>query len=95
MSKGIVVDHKDSGVRYAISLHNFNEKIHTFVRDLLPHETVRGFQPKARKSLTPAELEQPKHSPHAPEESAPTTEQPATGAAPATEGSAPADTEGK
>lgn len=102
--KGIVVDHKESGVRYAISAHNFNEKIHTFVRNLFPHESVLGFKPKAKAQLTKAELEEPKHSPHAPEQAtasqppaeAPQTEQPPTEqAAPETEGSAPADTEGQ
>lgn len=51
MSKGIVVDHKESGVRYAISEHNFNEKVHTRVRDLKPGETVLGFSPKGKIDL--------------------------------------------
>ena len=25
---GIVVDHKETGVRYAVSDHNFNQKVH-------------------------------------------------------------------
>jgi hypothetical protein len=49
MSTGIVVDHKETGVRYAISEHNFNDKIHKYVRDLKPGETVRGFQPKLKR----------------------------------------------
>jgi hypothetical protein len=53
MSRGIVVDHKESGVRYAISEKNFNGKVHTKVRALNPGETVLGFQPK-RKPETPA-----------------------------------------
>jgi hypothetical protein len=43
---GYVVDHKTSPVRYAVSADNFNEKIHTKVRDLKPSETVLGFRPK-------------------------------------------------
>lgn len=45
--RGFVVDHKESKVRYAVSAHNFNEKIHDKVRPLKQHETVRGFTPKA------------------------------------------------
>ena len=45
-SHGIVVDHKESGVRYAVSDRNYNEKIHRKVRDLRPGETVLGYQPK-------------------------------------------------
>lgn len=48
MSNGIVVDHKESGVRYAISERNFNPKVHKKVRDLNPGETVRGFTPKGK-----------------------------------------------
>ena len=44
--RGFVVDHKESGVRYAVSPQNFNSKIHTKVRDLEQHETVLGFLPK-------------------------------------------------
>lgn len=44
--RGIVVDHKESGVRYAISESNFNPKLHRKVRPLLPTETVHGYQPK-------------------------------------------------
>lgn len=48
---GIVVDHKESGVRYAVSDKNYNEKIHRKVRDLKPGETVRAFQPLRREAL--------------------------------------------
>jgi hypothetical protein len=51
MSKGIVVDHKESGVRYAISETNFNKKVHTKVRDLRPGETVIGFRPLRKSTL--------------------------------------------
>jgi len=50
MAKGIVVDHKDSGVRYAISEHNFNPKVHKRVRDLQPGETVLGYSPRRKES---------------------------------------------
>lgn len=45
-SHGIVVEHKESGVRYAISDSNYNEKAHRKVRDLRPGETVLGYRPK-------------------------------------------------
>jgi len=51
MSRGIVVDHKDSGVRYAVSEANYNSKIHKKVRDLKPGETVQGFRPLRREAL--------------------------------------------
>ena len=51
MSQGIVVDHKESGVRYAISQANFNSKVHTKVRDLKPGETVLGFAPRRKEPL--------------------------------------------
>ena len=44
--RGYVVDHKTSGARYAVSPQNFDEKIHTKVRDLNVDETVRGFRPR-------------------------------------------------
>lgn len=43
---GIVVDHKESNVRFAISDKNYDEKVHRKVRDLLPGESVRSYQPK-------------------------------------------------
>jgi hypothetical protein len=49
---GKVVDHNESGTRYAVSERNFNPKVHTFVRDLLPGETVLGYQPRRKGSLT-------------------------------------------
>lgn len=45
MSKGIVVDHKELGVRYAISEHNLNDQVE-YVRDLKPGESVRTFTSK-------------------------------------------------
>lgn len=50
-SHGIVVDHKESGNRYAISDKNYDERVHRKVRDLRPGETVIGFQPKRRSEL--------------------------------------------
>jgi len=51
MSRGIVVDHKESGVRYAVSEHNFNAEVHTKVRELKPGETVISFSPRPKGSL--------------------------------------------
>ena len=48
---GVVVDHKETGIRYAISEKNFNPDIHKRVRDLKPGETVLSFQPVARKTI--------------------------------------------
>lgn len=44
--RGYVVDHKTSGARYAVSPQNFDDRIHTKVRDLNVDETVRGFRPR-------------------------------------------------
>lgn len=51
---GIVVEHKDNGMRFAISERNFNPKVHKRVRALKPGETVLGYQPRrvTRKSST-------------------------------------------
>lgn len=51
MSRGIVVDHKETGVRYAVSESNFNEKVHTKVRDLKPGESVLSYRPRPKESL--------------------------------------------
>lgn len=50
MSKGIVVDHKEAGARYAIWEDNFDDATMVKVRDLKPGETVMGYTPKAVKS---------------------------------------------
>ena len=50
-SHGIVVEHKESGVRYAVSDRNYNADVHRKVRDLKPGETVLGYQPKRAGSL--------------------------------------------
>ncbi|USH44763.1 hypothetical protein SEA_JUANYO_12 [Microbacterium phage Juanyo] len=53
-SHGIVVDHKETGVRYAISDVNYNPTIHSKVRDLKPHESVLSYKPRAKESLQDA-----------------------------------------
>lgn len=53
-SHGIVVDHKETGVRYAISDVNYNPNIHAKVRDLKPGESVLAYRPRAKESLQDA-----------------------------------------
>lgn len=62
MSKGIVVDHKRSGVRYAISEERFNPKDHVRVRDLRSDESVLSYVPRRKQVSTqaPAQVEDPK-----------------------------------
>lgn len=48
---GIVVEHKESGIRYAVSDRNYNDKIHRKVRDLRPGESVRSYRPRPSESL--------------------------------------------
>ena len=48
---GIVVEHKRSGVRFAVSEGNFNPKNHNKVRDLKPGETVIGYQPRRKEEI--------------------------------------------
>lgn len=50
-SHGIVVDHTESGVRYAISDKNYDPAINRKVRDLKVGETVLGFKPIRREAL--------------------------------------------
>jgi hypothetical protein len=52
---GIVVDHKESGVRYAISEKNFDPKAHKKVRNLKAGETVLGFKPLRKGSIGKSE----------------------------------------
>lgn len=47
---GIVVDHVESGVRYAISDRNYDVKVHRKVRDLRPGESVLSYRPRSRVS---------------------------------------------
>lgn len=53
-SHGIVVEHKESGAHYAISDRNYNSDVHRKVRDLNPGETVLGFKPLRKESLSDA-----------------------------------------
>lgn len=46
MSNGIVVEGKESGVRYALREENFDPETEIKVRDLKPGETILGYQPK-------------------------------------------------
>lgn len=87
---GIVVDHKETGVRYAVSESNFNPQVHERVRDLRPGETVLGYRPRRKGALgTPAEGVTP-------QEAAGDAAETAASAAPTqAEGSAPAGTKGK
>lgn len=43
---GVVVEHKATKIRYAVSAANFNEKIHQKVRDLRPGESPHSYQPR-------------------------------------------------
>lgn len=45
---GIVVEHNETGVRYAVSEHNYNPDVHKRIRALKPGETTLGFQPKPK-----------------------------------------------
>ena len=51
MSNGIVVEHKENGVQYAVSERNYNPKVHKKVRDLKPGETVLGYKPERNKTI--------------------------------------------
>ena len=53
MANGIVVDHKETGIRYAIFQTSFVDELHEFVRDLKPGESVYDFAPKAKPKATP------------------------------------------
>lgn len=46
---GIVVEHKESGSRFAISDRNYNPDVHRKVRDLKPGESVTTYVPKSPK----------------------------------------------
>jgi hypothetical protein len=97
-SHGIVVEHKESGVRYAVSDKNYNEKIHRKVRDLKPGETVRGYQPKRSESLSAGSEASEATSAQAGDSSSASGDSEVVRASsvstPKTEGSAPADAQG-
>lgn len=48
--RGYVVEHLESKIRYAVSVSNFNPKIHKKIRDLKPWETVAAYKPKSAKN---------------------------------------------
>lgn len=48
---GIVVEHLESGVRYAVSDRNYNVKVHRKVRELGPGESVLTYAPRRKGSL--------------------------------------------
>ena len=56
---GIIVEHKVSKVRYAVSEDNFNPKKHTRVRALKPGETVTGYQPRTKTQTKNTETAAP------------------------------------
>lgn len=51
---GIVVDHKETEIRFAISDKNYDERVHRKVRDLRAGETVRSYLPRSVESLQDA-----------------------------------------
>jgi len=70
---GIVVDHVESGMRFAISDRNYNVKVHRKVRDLRPGESVLSYQPRAHQSLSSAVEDS--QDPSGPEEGAKSSSQ--------------------
>lgn len=58
-SHGIVVEHKESGVRYATTDANYNSNIHRKVRDLKADESIYSYQPKQGPTPTDPDDEQP------------------------------------
>lgn len=61
MANGIVVDHKETGIRYAILQASFVDELHEFVRDLQPGESVYDFapKPKAKAKAKDTKLDEP------------------------------------
>lgn len=51
---GIVVEHKETNVRFAISDKNYNEQVHRKVRDLRAGESVLTYKPRSAESLQDA-----------------------------------------
>jgi hypothetical protein len=98
---GIVVEHKETQVRYAISDHNYNEKVHRKVRDLKPGESVRSFRPKrlVDAGSEPSEGGSATRSgtgtPEAGEKPAPTSSEALADGLAKTEGAAPAASQDK
>lgn len=48
MSSGYVVEHRVTGIWYAVSPQNYNVKIHRKIRDLAQSESPRSFPPKRK-----------------------------------------------
>jgi hypothetical protein len=103
-SHGIVVEHKETGTHYAVSDKNYNPKVHRKVRDLKVGESVLGYKPKRRESVSGAAEDQV--APSTPGAAAKSESDgsealsesagsaPSKGSAPKTEGSASAGTQG-
>ncbi|QDP44066.1 hypothetical protein SEA_MCGALLEON_14 [Microbacterium phage McGalleon] len=51
-SHGIVVEHKENGIHFAVSDANYNSKVHRKVRDLKPGESVRTYVPRKPEPLS-------------------------------------------
>lgn len=91
---GIVVEHKDNDIRFAVSDKNYNPKVHRKIRDLRPGESVTSYQPRPKGALGD-------QSGTGTDETAAGSESDASealsesAAATKTEGSAPAGTKGK
>lgn len=91
---GIVVEHKETDIRFAVSDRNYDPKVHRKIRDLRPGESVQSYSPRPKGGLGAQD------GPSTPEEAA-VSESDASEAlgesegSPKTEGSAPAGTKGK
>lgn len=60
-SHGIVVEHKESGNRYASLDENFDPKNERKIRDLLPGESIMSYPVKSREEYA-ADTEDPEDS---------------------------------
>ncbi len=54
-SHGIVVEHKETGLHYAISDRNYDQAVHRKVRDLKEHESILSYTPKRKGDLVEAD----------------------------------------
>jgi hypothetical protein len=57
---GIVVEHKETEMHFAVSDRNYNPEVHRKVRDLRPGESVITYRPRPKESL--GELASPNRS---------------------------------
>lgn len=92
---GIVVDHKESGTRYAVSDKNYNPDIHRKVRDLRPGETVVGYRPRRKGALQASQEDQGSGAGSTDAAGDQAVVSGDSGTDPKTEGAAPAATKGK